>query len=91
MNCFGGFGQQGYGYNVEELYNELGNILGLSRTYRTIIIGAGNVGRAIANYTYFEESGFILYGMFDNSPKKIGDDVKGHKVLPIDEVEDFIK
>jgi len=91
LNCFGGFGQQGYGYNVEELYNELGNILGLSRTYRTIIIGAGNVGRAIANYTYFEESGFILYGMFDNNPKKIGDDVKGHKVLPIDEVEDFIK
>ena len=91
LNCFGGFGQQGYGYNVEELYNELGNILGLSRTYRTIIIGAGNVGRAIANYTYFEESGFILYGMFDNSPKKIGDIVKGHKVLPIEQVENFIK
>ena len=91
LNCFGGFGQQGYGYNVEELYQELGNILGLNRTYKTIIIGAGNVGRAIANYTFFEESGFKLYGMFDNSPKKIGDDVKGHKVLPIDEVEDFIK
>jgi redox-sensing transcriptional repressor len=91
LNCFGGFGQQGYGYNVEELYTELGNILGLSRTYRTIIIGAGNVGRAIANYTYFEESGFILYGMFDNNPKKIGNEVKGLKVLPIDEVESFIK
>ncbi|HOE57803.1 MAG TPA: redox-sensing transcriptional repressor Rex [Bacillota bacterium] len=91
LNCFGGFGQQGYGYNVEELYQELGNILGLNRTYKTIIIGAGNVGRAIANYTFFEESGFKLYGMFDNSPKKIGDIVKGHKVLPIEQVENFIK
>lgn len=91
LNCFGGFGQQGYGYNVEELYNELGNILGLSRTYRTIIIGAGNVGRAIANYTYFEESGFVLFGVFDSNPKKIGDDVKGHKVMSMDEMDKFIK
>ncbi|MDD4503721.1 MAG: redox-sensing transcriptional repressor Rex [Clostridiaceae bacterium] len=91
LNCFGGFGQQGYGYNVEELYHEIGKILGLSRIYRTIIIGAGNVGRAIANYTFFEESGFKLYGMFDNNSKKIGDEVKGHKVLPIEEVESFIK
>lgn len=91
LNCFGGFGQQGYGYNVEELYLEIGKILGLNRTYRTIIIGAGNVGRAIANYTFFEESGFKLYGVFDNNPKKIGDDVKGHKVLSIEEVKNFIK
>jgi redox-sensing transcriptional repressor len=91
LNCFGGFGQQGYGYNVEELHQEIGKILGLNKTYRTIIIGAGNVGRAIANYTFFEESGFKLYGMFDNNPKKIGDEVKGHKVLPIEEVESFIK
>ena len=91
LNCFGGFGQQGYGYNVDELYREIGKILGLDRIYRTIIIGAGNVGRAIANYTFFEESGFKLYGMFDNSSKKIGDNVKNLKVLPIEEVESFIK
>lgn len=91
LNCFGGFGQQGYGYNVDELYLEIGKILGLDRTYRTIIIGAGNVGRAIANYTFFEESGFMLYGMFDNNPRKIGDTVKDVIVKPIDEVESFIK
>lgn len=91
LNCFGGFGQQGYGYNVDELHREIGKILGLDRTYRTIIIGAGNVGRAIANYTFFEESGFKLYGIFDNNPRKIGDQVKDLKVKPVDEVEGFIK
>ena len=91
LNCFGGFGQQGYGYNVDELHNEIGKILGLDSTYRTIIIGAGNVGRAIANYTFFEESGFVLYGVFDNNPKKVGDKIKDLSVLPIDEIEAFIK
>ncbi len=91
LNCFGGFGQQGYGYNVDELYKEISKILGLDRTYRTIIIGAGNVGRAIANYTFFEDSGFKLYGMFDNNPRKIGDTVKDIKVKSIEEVESFIK
>ncbi len=91
LNCFGGFGQQGYGYNVEELHLEIGEILGLNRVYRTVIIGAGNVGRAIANYTFFEESGFKLYGIFDNNPKKIGDMVKGHTIMPIDRIESFVK
>lgn len=91
LNCFGGFGQQGYGYNVDELHREIGRILGLDRIYRTIIIGAGNVGRAIANYTFFEESGFKLYGVFDNNPKKVGEKVKDLSVLPIEEVEAFIK
>lgn len=91
LNCFGGFGQQGYGYNVEELYREIGKILGLNRIYSTIIVGAGNLGRAIANYTDFEKSGFKLYGIFDNNIKKIGDIIKDHKVLPIDDVESFIK
>lgn len=91
LNCFGGFGQQGYGYNVDELYREIGKILGLDRTYRTIIIGAGNMGRAIANYTFFEESGFKLYGVFDNNPDKIGERIKDLSVSPIEEVENFIK
>jgi redox-sensing transcriptional repressor len=91
LNCFGGFGQQGYGYNVDELHREIEKILGLDRTYKTIIIGAGNMGRAIANFAFFEESGFKLYGIFDNSSKKIGDSIKDHRVLPIEEVESFIK
>lgn len=91
LNCFGGFGQQGYGYNVDELYKEIGKILGLDRMYKTVIIGAGNVGRAIANYTFFDESGFKLHGMFDNSPKKIGDNIKNITVMPIDELESFVK
>ena len=52
LNCFGGFGQQGYGYNVETLYNEIGKILGVERRFSTIIIGAGNMGNALANYTF---------------------------------------
>lgn len=91
LNCFGGFGQQGYGYNVDELHREIGKILGLDKTYRTIIIGAGNMGRAIANYTFFEESGFKLYGVFDNNPKKIGDRIKDHTVMSVEELEAFIK
>ena len=60
LNCFGGFGQQGYGYNVEYLYKEIGNILGLHDGYQTIIIGAGNLGRALANHDTFEKRGFKL-------------------------------
>lgn len=91
LNCFGGFGQQGYGYNVDELHKEIGKILGLDRTYMTIIVGAGNVGRAIANYTFFDESGFKLQGIFDNNPKKIGEKIKNIEVKPMEELEDFIK
>ena len=65
LNNFGGFGQQGYGYNVEELYNEIGNILGLSRKYNTIIVGAGNLGQAIANYSGFSKAGFKIKALFD--------------------------
>jgi len=91
LNCFGGFGQQGYGYNVDELLREIEKILGLDKTYKTIIIGAGNIGRAIANFSFFEESGFKLYGIFDNSSMKIGDIIKNLKVLPIEQVESFIR
>lgn len=91
LNCFGGFGQQGYGYNVDELHKEIENILGLDRSYKTIIIGAGNIGRAIANFSFFEESGFKLFGIFDNNPMKIGNTVKNLKILPVQEVENFIR
>ena len=65
LNNFGGFGQQGYGYNVKYLYTEIGKILGLEENHNFIIIGAGNLGQALANYTSFENRGFILKGIFD--------------------------
>lgn len=91
LNCFGGFGQQGYGYNVTDLYAEITRILGLDKTYKTVIVGAGNVGRAVANYSFFRESGFKLQGIFDVDPKVIGEELLGHKILPLDIIETFMK
>lgn len=91
LNNFGGFGQQGYGYNVEELYNEVGKILGLDKTYNTVIIGAGNLGQAIANYRGFEESGFKLSALFDKSDKLVGRKIRGVEVHDIDTLEDYIR
>lgn len=91
LNNFGGFGQQGYGYNVEELYNEVGKILGLDRNYNTILIGVGNLGQAIANYKGFAESGFKLKGLFDQKPDLIGRQVRGIEIMDIDEMHDFIE
>lgn len=91
LNNFGGFGQQGYGYNVEYLYTEIGKILGLDRQYRFVIIGAGNLGRALGNYTNFERRGFILRGMFDQDPKLVGGEVRGIRVMPMEELEGFIR
>ena len=71
LNNFGGFGQQGYGYNVKYLYTEIGKILGIDRQHHMIIIGAGNLGQAIANYANFEKRGFIIKGMFDINPRLI--------------------
>lgn len=90
LNCFGGFGQQGYGYNVDELHNEIGNILGLDRIYKTIIVGAGNVGKAIANYTFFYKSGFKIHGIFDNNPDVIGSSINGIDVMDISDMKDFV-
>jgi len=89
LNCFGGFGQQGYGYNVEELYSEIGRILGLDKTYKIIIIGAGNLGQAIANYTSFEKSGFELLALFDINPRLIGMKIRDIPFRDIDEIEQF--
>ncbi|MEM1485432.1 redox-sensing transcriptional repressor Rex [Oscillospiraceae bacterium PP1C4] len=72
LNCFGGFGQQGYGYNVEALYKEIGNIMGLNNGTSMVLIGAGNLGRTLAKHMNFESSGFRLIGIFDNSPEVIG-------------------
>lgn len=91
LNCFGDFGQQGYGYNVRDLYNEISNILGLSKEYRTIIVGAGNIGQAIANYTRFTDIGFDLWGIFDANPKLVGIKIRDVEIKDIDELEGFIK
>ena len=91
INCFGGFGQQGYGYNVEYLYREIGKILGLDKQHNFVIIGAGNLGRALGNYMNFERRGFIFKGMFDANPELVGKDVRGVKVMPMEQLESFIR
>ena len=91
LNCFGGFGQQGYGYKVSELHGAIGEILGLDRGYRTIIIGAGNLGRAIANYHSFENRGFKNIAIFENNPELIGQKVNGVSILSIDELKRFME
>ena len=91
FNNFGGFGQQGYGYNVEFLYKEIGKILGLDRKHHFIIIGAGNLGRALGNYMNFERRGFIFSGMFDQNPELIGRSVRGIKVQPMEKMEQFVR
>ena len=89
LNNFGGFGQQ-YGYNVKYLYMEIARILGIDRQHNIIIIGAGNLGQAIANYTNFEKRGFIIKGMFDINPRLIGLVVRGVEIRGIDDLEQFI-
>ena len=89
LNCFGGFGQQGYGYNVESLYKEIGRILGLDNNFQTIIIGAGNMGRALANYKNFEKRGFKLIGIFDKDPKVVGQKINDLDVRHIDDLQKF--
>ena len=89
LNCFGGFGQQGYGYNIEQLYNEIGAILGLNNKSKAIMIGAGNLGHAIATHIHFDNRGFDLVGIFDNNPAVIGTKVGGKIVMSSDDLEEF--
>lgn len=91
LNHFGGFGQQGYGYNVEYLYGEIGKILGLDKEHKLIIIGAGHLGQALANYMNFERRGFIFRGIFDNNPAIYGMKIRDIAVRPMEEMEDFVK
>ena len=91
LNNFGGFGQQGYGYNVPYLYAEIGKILGLDRTHHIIIIGAGNLGQALANYVKFEKNGFLVKGLFDVNPKLKGVAVRGIVIRMTDELPAFLQ
>ena len=91
LNNFGGFGQQGYGYNVEFLYNEIGRILGLDKTYHMIIVGGGNLGQALTNYVKFEKRGFKIIGIFDVNPELVGKNVRGIEIRVADEIPRFLR
>lgn len=91
FNNFGGFGQQGYGYNVEYLYKEIGKILGLDKTHKFVIIGAGNLGQALGGYINFERRGFIFSGIFDKNPALIGKEVRGIKVQSMEHLDSFVR
>ena len=92
LNCFGGFGQQGYGYNVEQLQNEIGTILGVQNGFKTILFGCGNLGRAIASHMTFEDRGFELVGLFDSNADKMKDiRIKGLSVYPVEDLEGYCK
>ncbi|MBR3039935.1 MAG: redox-sensing transcriptional repressor Rex [Lachnospiraceae bacterium] len=91
FNHFGGFGQQGYGYNVNYLYDEIGKILGLDHKHTMVIIGAGNLGQALANYMNFERRGFIIKGIFDRREEVIGKPVRNLEIQDISKLESFIK
>lgn len=91
LNNFGGFGQQGYGYNVKYLYEEIGKILGLNTTHTVIIIGAGHLGQALANYVKFEKLGFVITALFDVDPELIGRDVRGIPILSLADLPEYVK
>ena len=91
FNHFGGFGQQGYGYNVNYLYSEIANILGLNEEHNLIIIGAGHLGQALVNYMNFERRGFIFRGIFDSNPALWGTTIRGIEVMPMDRIELFVR
>ena len=91
LNCFGGFGQQGYGYNVQFLYEEIGKIMGLNTEHRIIIIGAGNLGQALANYVKFEKLGFVITALFDINPELSGKSVRGIPILMLSELDEYCR
>ena len=90
LNNFGGFGQQGYGYNVEALHREIGKILGLDRKYRAVLVGAGNLGQALTNYSGFKNAGFNIEAVFDANPKMIGLKIRAYEIMDSDNIESFV-
>lgn len=91
FNYFGGFGQQGFGYNVQMLHSEIGEILGLNKGLKTILVGAGNLGKALANHAKFEKRGFHMIGAFDVSPEIVGKKIKDVTIMDYSEMEGFVK
>lgn len=91
LNHFGGFGQQGYGYNVKYLHDEIGKILGIDKCHYMIVVGGGNMGQALSNYTAFERNGFLIKGIFDVNPDKIGKKIRNIPIYPTSDLQKFIK
>ena len=91
LNNFGGFGQQGYGYNVDSLYKEISAILGLDQEYKMIIVGVGNLGQAIANYTYYYKAGFVVHGLFDINPRLIGLKINDIEVMDYEDLVEYVE
>ncbi len=89
LNCFGGFGQQGYGYDVPKLFDEISAILGLDNRYNAVLLGVGNLGRAVVKHVAFESRGFNLTALFDKNPQLIGSDVKGITVKDIAQLKSY--
>ena len=91
LSCFGEFGQQGYGYNVEELRSEIGHILGVDNQHSIIIVGVGNLGRALMQNFHFHDTGFLLEAAFDVSPALVGSRVAGTPILDMTELDQFVR
>lgn len=91
LNCFGGFGQQGYGYNIKYLYGKISELLGVDEGYSAVIVGAGNLGRALASTRMFARRGVKRLALFDVDEKIIGTEIYGIKVYSVDELYDFCK
>lgn len=90
LNCFGGFGQQGYGYPVTQLKEEIGKILGIDKNFKAILLGAGNLGKAVATHMNFSRQGFELTAVFDNNEKIVGTMLRGITIMSDDEIESYI-
>ena len=91
LNNFGGFGQQGYGYGVDGLYDEISAILGLDKEYRMVLMGAGNLGHAIAKYMQSNKQGFRIYGVFETNQKLIGEDFEGLTIMDHENIVEFVE
>ena len=91
LSCFGEFGQQGYGYNVEELRSEIGHILGVDNQHSIIIVGVGNLGRDLMQNFHFHDTGFLLEAAFDVSPALVGSRVAGTPILDMTELDQFVR
>ena len=91
LNNFGGFGQQGYGYSVDGLYHEISAILGLDKQYKMVVVGAGNLGQAIVNHTYYYKSGFIVSAIFEVNPKLIGLRINDIEVMDYENIVEYVE
>lgn len=90
INCFGGFGQQGYGYHVPNLRLCIRQILGVDRNHRMVVVGIGNIGSAVAHYPSFRNDGFEMVALFDASKKRIGKTIEGLTILPVSQLESYL-